>query len=325
MLPKAPWRKPYLLVLTNLYCNHQCSYCIQQQSSLDVRLNSNRVDVPAVLRFLKRNRIDRSVKVAGGEATLHPDFEMLIDGLLKLYRRVVLTTNVNGKWFKDFDRTLATMKRWKRVRWNTTYHPAWMDLDVYIERVRAMREAGLDIDQVTATDTPELSDDEARKLEQSGIGWALQNFTGRGPDGRLLPQSWDDIRTQYPQLWDASKYIEHYGEYRTECEDANFSGDFFRGKWVDCTTARFLIGPDNKVYPCHRHLYVADPQYALGSLEDVEMKNFSVKWNGFLAQWTLPCHTKCNPCDFRAVKIRERNTASPSLVGVNAPPAPAGR
>lgn len=311
MLPKAPWKRPYLLVLTNLYCNHRCSYCIQQESSLDVRMNSARVDVPAVLAFLERNRIDRSVKVAGGEATLHPEFESLIDGLLGLYRRVVITTNVNGKWFADFDRTLATMKRWPRVRWNTTYHPAWMEIEVYIERVRAMREAGLDVDQVTATDTPELSDEEARQLNEAGIGWALQTFTGRDGEGRLLPQHESDLRVRFPQLWDASKYIEHYDEYLETCEDANHSGEFHRDQWVDCTTSRFLIGPDNKVYPCHRHLYVADPDYAIGSIEDVEMKDFRHKWNGFLAQWTLPCNTKCNPCDFRSVKIRERVGAAP--------------
>ena len=307
MLPITPWKKPYLMVLTNLYCNHQCSYCIQQESSLDVRKNGNRINVPQVLEFLEHNRIDRSVKVLGGEATLHPDFEPLIDGLSRLYRRVVLTTNLNGRWYEDYDKALATMKRWDSVRFNTTYHPAWMDVEVYIERVRAMLAAGLDVDQVAAPDTPELTDEEATKLNEAGIGWSIQTFTGRAPDGRLLPQTWGDIRREYPQLWDASKYIEHYDEYAAECEDANFTAGFERETWVDCTTSRFLIGPDNKVYPCHRHLYVADPQYAIGAIDDVEMKDFRYKWNDFRGRWTLPCHTKCNPCDFRTVKIRETN------------------
>ncbi len=303
MLTKAPWKKPYLLVLTNLYCNHQCSYCIQQESSLDVRLNPDRVDVPKVLAFLKKNRIDRSVKVAGGESTLHPEFEPLMEGLMGMYRRVVLTTNLNGKWYKDFDQALATMKRWKNVRWNMTYHPAWMELDVFIERIRAMRAAKLDIDQVTTTDTSDLPKEEAQQLLAAGIGWKIQTFTGRNEEGVLLPRTEQDLSLEYPQLWDASKYIEHYDEYTRECEDANYSGSFARDEWVDCTTERFLIGPDNKVYPCHRHLYVQDPKYAIGSLDDLSMASFRYKWNHFHAEWTLPCSTKCNPCDFRSVKI----------------------
>ena len=164
----------YLLIITNLHCNHRCSYCIQQESSLDVRMTPDKVDVDLLLKFLSKNRIAHSAKVMGGEATLHPDFERLMDGLLEIYPKVVLTTNVNGKWFRNFPKTLETMKGWgRRVVWNTTYHPAWMDVDVYIDRIRAMRAAGLKLDQVAATDTPELSQETAEKLHGADIGWKL--------------------------------------------------------------------------------------------------------------------------------------------------------
>ena len=104
---KTPWNKPYLLIVANLFCNHQCTYCIQRKSSLDVRLNPHKIDVLAVLRFLESNRIDRSVKLMGGEATLHPDFETLVEGLLGLYKKLVITTNLNGKWYRDFDKALT--------------------------------------------------------------------------------------------------------------------------------------------------------------------------------------------------------------------------
>lgn len=299
----------YLLIVTNLFCNHQCTYCIQQKSSLDVRLNPKKVDVDTLLAFLKRNRISRSVKLMGGEATLHPDFERLMEGLIALYPKVVFTTNINGKWYRDFGRALAKMKHWgSRVKWNTTYHPAWMELDLYIERIRAMRDAGLWMEQVAATDTPELSAEAAAKLHAADIGWKIQPFTGRDASGRLLPQTWDDVNTKYPLLYDPSKYIEHYDEYQRECEDANLSDQMYRDEWVRCTTSRFLIGPDNLVYPCHRHLYAEDPRYAVGSIRDVEMKEFKAKWNRWLGRWVVPCDTKCNPCDFRVVKIKPMGT-----------------
>ena len=310
MLSKLLGRRAYLLIITNLYCNHRCSYCIQQESSLDVRLNPKRIDVPAVLAFLRKNRVDDAAKVMGGEATLHPDFELLMDGLVALMRKVVLTTNVNGKWYEDFDGALEKMKAWGRtITWNTTYHPAWMDVDLYIERVRAMQAAGVKMMQITATDTPELSDEQCKKLASADIGWTLQPFTGRAADGRLLPETWDDVRAGYPLLYHPSRYIENHPEYERECEDANQEADFERKEWVDCTTSRFLIGPDNLVYPCHRHLYAEDPRYACGSIHDVEMKDFRHKWDRLRARWVLPCDTKCNPCDFKVVHVRPTGRA----------------
>jgi len=294
----------YLLIITNLHCNHRCSYCIQQESSLDVRMTPDRVDVDLLLKFLRRNRIARSAKLMGGEATLHPDFERLMDGLLEIYPKVVLTTNVNGKWYRNFPKALETMQRWgRRGVWNTTYHPAWMDVDVYIDRIRAMMAAGLKLDQVTATDTPELSQQTAEKLHGAEIGWKLQPFTGRNAAGELLPRTLDDVRRGFPLLYFPRKYIEHYADYLRECEDANYGGDDLRDEWVKCTTHYFLIGPDNLVYPCHRHLYAQDRRYAAGSLEDVEMRKFKFKWSKLFGRWSLPCDTKCNPCDFRSVKL----------------------
>ncbi len=295
----------YLLVITNLYCNHQCSYCIQEQSSLDVRQNPKRVDVPSLLNFLQHNRIARSIKVAGGESSLHPDFEPMMEGFLKLYKKIVFTTNLNGKWYKDFDQALDTMERWgRKVQWNTTYHPKWMDTDLYIDRVKRMKARGINVDQVTSTDTDDLTDAIAQKLHAAKINWRLQTFTGRGADGRMRPQTMSDINQKYPQLYNPAKFINNYEEYLEECEDANYKGKDIRPRMIECVTSRFLIGPDNFVYPCHRHLYAQDPAYRCGSIHDVEMKDFKYHWQPFMKRWVLPCHTKCNACDFKAVKIR---------------------
>ncbi len=295
----------YLLIIANLFCNHKCSYCIQQESSLDVRKTPDKVDVELLLRFLEKNRIARSVKLMGGEATLHPDFEPLMEGLLAIYPKIVITTNLNGKWYRKFPAALETIKGWgRKVKWNTTYHPAWMDVDVYIERVRAMREAGILMDQVAATDTAELTPEVADKLHKADIGWKLQIFTGRNAEGELLPRTWDDVRGGYPLLYRPTKYIDHYEDYVEECEDANYDEQMYRAEWVKCKTHYFLIGPDNLIYPCHRHLYAQDKRFACGSLEDVEMRKFKFKWKKLFGEWSLPCDTKCNPCDFRSVKIK---------------------
>ena len=310
----------YLLIISNLHCNHRCSYCIQQESSLDVRKSPDKVDVDLLLNFLGKNRIAHSVKLMGGEATLHPDFERMVDGLLRIYPKVVLTTNLHGKWYKDFPAAMEIMKGWgSKVVWNSTYHPAWMELDLYIDRVRTMQAAGLRMNQVTATDTPELNDETAEKLHGAGIGWKLQIFTGRNAQGELLPRTMDDVRKGYPLLYNPRKYVEHYEDYLKECEDANYSGNDLRAEWVKCTTSYFLIGPDNLVYPCHRHLYVQDKRYAAGSLADPTMKSFKFKWSKLFHRWTLPCDTKCNPCDFRSVKLKPMGKRAHGSREVNLP------
>ena len=310
----------YLLIVSNLYCNHRCSYCIQQESSLDVRKNSGKVDVDLLLKFLRRNRIAHSVKLMGGEATVHPDFERMVDGLLEIYPKIVLTTNLNGKWYEDFPKAMEKMTRWGRhIVWNSTYHPEWMDVDLYIDRVRTMQAAGLRMSQVTATDTPELSDELAAKLYAADIGWKLQMFIGRNGQGDLVPRSQDDIRQGYPLLNSPHTYIDNYEDYLNECEDANYGGDDYRDEWVKCTSSKFLIGPDNLIYPCHRHLYVQDEQYAAGSLEDSEMRDFKFKWSKIFNRWVLPCDTKCNPCDFRSVKIRPMGKLAQGSREVNLP------
>ncbi|MDH4121602.1 MAG: radical SAM protein [Deltaproteobacteria bacterium] len=296
----------YLGIFTNLFCNHQCSYCIQAKSSLDVRKNPDKVDVPQLLAFLKKNRIAHSVKVLGGESSLHPDFEPLMTGLLGLYSKVVFTTNLNGKWYEKFDTALEKMKKWgNKIVWNTSFHPGWMEADVYIERIRKIKAAGLRLNQVSTTDTPDLTKEVADKLMAANIGWALQTFTGRNKEGRMLPQTWADVNTNYPQLYSPAPYIDNYESYLANCEDADENHPPQRDTWVTCKTKRFLIGPDNLIYPCHRHLYVRDHNYAAGSIHDLGMKDFKFKWNRLLGRWNLPCDTKCNPCDFEFVKITD--------------------
>lgn len=227
-----------------------------------MRLNPKIIDVEAVLQFLEHNRIDHSVKLMGGEATLHPDFEHLMDGLLRLYRKITITSNLHGLWFKDFDKTLTKMKSWgHKVKWNTTFHPDFMDVDMYVARIRALKAANINLSQVATTDTPDLDPGIIESLHSADIGWRLQTFTGRNKNGELLPKTWDDVNRKYPQLYDPSKYINNYDEYVSGCEDANLGGKDYRQGWVECSTSRFLIGPDNNIYPCHRHLYVQDENY----------------------------------------------------------------
>ncbi len=73
---------------------------------------------------------------------------------------------------------------------------------------------------------------------------------------------------------------------------------------MTCITDKFLIGPDNMIYPCHRHLYAGDRRYTCGSQEDIAMRAFKFEGDRIRRRWMLPCNTKGNPCDFGSAKIK---------------------
>lgn len=82
-----------------------------------------------------------------------------------------------------------------------------MEPELYIERVRSMRSAGLRVKQVATPDTKDLTDKIAEKLHNADIGWKVQILTGRDETGRMVPQSMEDVNSRYELEFDPAKYI----------------------------------------------------------------------------------------------------------------------
>jgi radical SAM protein with 4Fe4S-binding SPASM domain len=82
------------LLLTN-YCNQNCAYCFARGKVLgkeNVRLDFNPKDLNKVISFFEKSN-QRKIDLLGGEPTLHPYFEAIVQGLLDKDFQVQIFTN----------------------------------------------------------------------------------------------------------------------------------------------------------------------------------------------------------------------------------------
>jgi hypothetical protein len=251
-----------------------------------------RSDAVSVCKWLIEHKyLSQELSILGGEATIHPEFKWSIEQLCKHFY-ITVTTNLFSGLFNDMGRFIAWASE-HPIRWNTSFHPnQGMLVELYIERVRMMKQAGLYVDQVSSVDTPDLTADIIEKLLSANIGWSLQYATLIDEQGVLLPKTKKDIRVQYPMRWhDYGKYIdENYNKYYDMCSQKHKLE-------VKCKTDRLLISPDDNIYRCSAHAYRMPYRYKVGSVHNV------VKVS---AGFEMLCteYGYCEPCDVGNVEVR---------------------
>ena len=299
----------YLYYCPNLFCSMACKWCIQEHPNEFVRAIKDKSNHKLVIEWLKKNRFLDTLAIAGGEATLHPGFKEIIEELSSLYK-ITVTTNLFSGLYKDMPGFIEWAKKFS-VRWNTSYHPAQnLSVDVFIERVKAMKAADLNIDQVASVDSHELSNDYIRKLLTANIGWTLQYNTGVGvntgqgirpdPNGELKPRTQGDIRTYLPLAWnDWQKYVgANYSKYHEACGKVSL-------QTVQCATDRIIIGPDDHIYTCHSLTYMQRKDLSLGHISTL----MDLKERGYKFWTPIKCDQfgRCDPCDVGCMKIKKDN------------------
>ena len=222
-----------------------------------------------------------------------------------------MTTNLFSGLYRDIDKFIEWAQSFK-VRWNTSYHPdQGMDVDLFIDRVRKLKQARIHVDQVASVDTHRLTPPLISKLMIANIGWRLQYNTGIGintgcgikadKNGELLPKTIKDIRTFLPLAWnDFQKYIDdNYSKYLESC-------GMKLDQEVECSTDRIIIGPDNHLYTCHSLCYQQRKDLSLGhisSLMDMKEKGYKVG-----TPIKCPIFGRCDPCDTGCIKIKKENS-----------------
>ena len=83
-------------LMLNNYCNLHCSYCFaQEEMNSKSAMNVSMEDFCIYLDFLKDNGIT-DVRFIGGEPTLHPELEQLIDKVISYncFERILIFTNL---------------------------------------------------------------------------------------------------------------------------------------------------------------------------------------------------------------------------------------
>jgi len=87
-------------VLFTTYCNRQCAYCFAkdkldlEREQADSQKNLSMAGLEEIIAFYKRSQLRRFV-VIGGEPTLHPDFNRMIDRILEEpeFKAVIIFSN----------------------------------------------------------------------------------------------------------------------------------------------------------------------------------------------------------------------------------------
>ncbi len=96
------------LMLTN-YCNYHCPYCfgVDMMVPKKERALMSRETFTGIMEWLERKPFDRVVHLMGGEPTLHPDIEWMIDYMLERDLHVTIFSNMATKQSAELAEKLA--------------------------------------------------------------------------------------------------------------------------------------------------------------------------------------------------------------------------
>ncbi|MBR1394496.1 MAG: radical SAM protein [Prevotella sp.] len=86
------------LMLTN-YCNYHCPYCfgMDMMAPKKQRSTMTRETFTGIIDWLEREPFDRVIHLMGGEPTLHPDIEWIVDYLLERDLHITIFSNMATK------------------------------------------------------------------------------------------------------------------------------------------------------------------------------------------------------------------------------------
>lgn len=114
-------------MLTN-YCNYRCPYCFGMDMMVPKkeRAQMSRETFTGIMDWLERKPFDRVIHLMGGEPTLHPDIEWMVDYLLERDMHITIFSNMATRQAGDLAEKLAMLPiNWvanvnNPTKWNKT-------------------------------------------------------------------------------------------------------------------------------------------------------------------------------------------------------------
>ncbi len=295
IVPQKCLDEGYLAHMITFRCNGGCEYCL-----VDGR--GQAINLPKKTRRYEELSGDQVVQIwnsveghegkklsiIGGECTLHRDFKQIIYGLRGY--EVTITSNLATPFYNR-DRFWEDLKPPCDMRVNSTFHPcSGITAEQYVERVRIMRDNGVNVDQVGMVQHPALNREYwAEKF--AALDFPMRQITYLGfwtPESGFA----SDMRpeTQWPNPGnDPKKIMDECGiddieRYEAQCgqpQDSQCDWDCAHG------TLCFIVAPDGTVHECHYKLYYnIDP-----------LGNALTGWTPVTEKHTCQHFGKCNWCD----------------------------
>jgi radical SAM protein with 4Fe4S-binding SPASM domain len=268
-----PEQYKYISAFLTMRCNLGCGYCLNNIKQSEDFNRKKFLEIHGEEWVNALNRIESRPNVpvtfSGGEPFLHRDFISIINGLRPGLEIDILT---NLQWGREGIARFIDKVNPRRIKRDckyasirVSYHPDQMDAAKLVKDVGKMQEAGFSIGiwSVLYPSPANLSSVNQMQFlcRDAGIEFRLKEFTGK-----YKGEVYGDY-TKYPGA--------ALNRERKECS---------------CKTSEFLIGPDGRVYRCHRDLFLEENP--MGSIRD---KNFQVE--DIFRKCTN--YGDCHPCDVK--------------------------
>ncbi|MDO8528996.1 MAG: radical SAM protein [Nanoarchaeota archaeon] len=265
----------YIAAFLTMRCNLNCSFCINayDKSQEFNRIRFREISGEDWVKIINKIKPKENVPVtlSGGEPFLHKDFIYIINNI-KPELKIDIMTNLQWSDY-GIQRFINEVKPEKISRDSkypsirVSYHPEQMqDADKLVSNAKKLKDAGFSIgiysvlypspEQLQAINQMQF------KCAEAGILFRLKEFLG-----------------EYNS--------ELYGNYSKYPEAINSR----QLKNCSCKTSELIIGPDGKVYRCHRDLYHEENQIGNMTRDDFQVEDIFRICNKF---------GECNPCDVKS-------------------------
>jgi len=108
------------LMLTN-WCNYKCPYCfgIDSMAPKIAKQNMSQETFINIMEWLSQTPEVKSIHLMGGEPTLHPDFEGIVEYLLSREYHITVFSNLASKFAEAYSQKLADLP----VTWVVNINP----------------------------------------------------------------------------------------------------------------------------------------------------------------------------------------------------------
>lgn len=254
----------YIGVFLTLRCSLGCSYCLNKIEKFGLQ----RSELPSSrwIKALSRiaTREDLPITLQGGEPTEYKDFYNLVNMIPSGVKLDLLT---NGKFnVYEFCENVKPSKFKRNAPYASirfSYHPMRHNYVELLSKVNYMQSMGYSVG-VWAVDYPDK--DTIHKIGKAEILAKYYNIDFRHKEY---------LGTYKGKMMGTYKYPEGLNNKDKEC-------------W--CTPSEILIGPDGKVYRCHRDLYTNTND--IGHIDKIDNINYDIPRYCSKYGW-------CNPCDVK--------------------------
>ncbi len=265
----------YIAVFLSMRCNLNCSFCI---NAFDKSQEFNRVrfrEISGEEWVNALNKIEPKegvpITLSGGEPFLHKDFIYIINNL-KSELDVDILTNLQwgDEGIQKFIEEVNPQKINRDAKYppiRVSYHPEQMENgEKLVKDVKKLQDAGFSIgiysvlypspEQLQAINQMQF------RCADAGILFRLKEFLGEYR-GQLYGNY-----TKYPEAVNSQELKEHL-----------------------CKTSELILGPDGKIYRCHRDLYHEENAIGQITSPDFHIED-EFRFCGKFGE--------CNPCDVKA-------------------------